>query len=403
MISVDEAGVRIHGNLTRVSFEEVALLQSVGRVIAVDVASAVTKPPVSVSSMDGYAVRAVDVADVPVVLDIVGEAPAGHAMAGTIGSGEAVRIFTGGVLPAGADSVVIQENTVRDGATVTVRESVHEGCFVRQCGLDFARGDAAGLVGRLVGPREIGLIASMNVPWVQVARRPRVAIMGTGDELVRPGDVPRADQVVSSNSLVLGALVAQAGGEAVNLGIARDNRQSIRDCLRRAAGSDMLVVTGGMSVGEHDLVRRVMHDEGMDLDFWKVAMRPGKPLAFGLLGSMPVLGFPGNPVSTLICGHLFLRPAIHTMLGRVDGDTGEETAITTTDLAANDERQDYLRAVHERNATGGLDVTAFDRQDSSMVAVLASASCLIIRAPHAPAVPAGGQVRIMKLDGSVPP
>ncbi len=398
MISVDEAGARIRRNLARVPFEEVTLSQSAGRVLAVDVVSAVTKPPAAVSSMDGYAVRAVDVSTVPTTLDIVGEAPAGHALTGTIGPGEAVRIFTGGVLPAGADSVVIQENTVRDGSRVTVQESVHEGRFVRPQGLDFAQGDAAGLAGRLLGPREIGLIASMNASWVQVARRPRIAIMGTGDELVRPGDIPRPDQVVSSNSLVLGALVTQAGGEAVNLGIARDNRQSILECLRHAAGSDMLVVTGGMSVGEHDLVRKVMDEQGMDLDFWKVAMRPGKPLAFGLLGSMPVLGFPGNPVSTLVCGHLFLRPAIHAMLGRVDGDTGTETAITSTDLTANDERQDYLRATHARNASGQLEATAFDRQDSSMVAVLASASCFIIRAPHAPAVPAGGQVPIMRVD-----
>ena len=398
MISVDEAGTRIRRNLKRVPFEEVALSQCTGRVLAVDVVSSVTKPPAAVSSMDGYAVRAIDVATVPTILDIVGEAPAGHALTGSIGPGEAVRIFTGGVLPVGADSVVIQENAVRDGSRVTVQESVHAGRFVRRRGLDFAEGDAAGLAGRLLGPREIGLIASMNASWVRVARRPRVAIMGTGDELVRPGDVPRPDQVVSSNSLVLGALVTQAGGEAVNLGIARDNRQSILDCLCHAAGSDMLVATGGMSVGEHDLVRKVMDDQGMDLDFWKVAMRPGKPLAFGLLDSMPVLGFPGNPVSTLVCGHLFLRPAIHTMLGRVDGDIGDETAITTTDLAVNDERQDYLRATHARSASGQLEVTTFDRQDSSMVAVLASASCFIIRAPHAPAVPAGGHVTVMRLD-----
>ena len=403
MISVDDASVRIRRKLTRVPFEEVALAQAVGRVLAIDVASTVTRPPESVSSMDGYAVRSVDVADAPVVLNIVGEAAAGHAMAGKIGPGDAVRIFTGGVLPAGADSVVIQERAVRDGTRVTIRESVNEGCFVRQRGLDFARGDAAGLAGYLLGPREIGLIASMNVPWVQVARRPRIAIMSTGDELVRPGDMPRADQIVSSNALVLSALVVQAGGQAVNIGIARDNVQSIRDCLLRAAGSDMLIVTGGMSVGEHDLVRKVMQDEGMELDFWKVAMRPGKPLAFGLLASTPVLGLPGNPVSTLICGHLFVRPAIHTMLGRIDCHVEEETAITTTALVANDERQDYLRAVHERNATGGLNVTAFDRQDSSMVAVLASASCLIIRAPHAPALRAGDEVRIMKLDVGVPP
>ena len=398
MITVDEARSRILGALETLPAEEVSLTQATGRVLADDVVSRVTKPPVAVSAMDGYAVRAADTGTVPAVLDVVGRAPAGHALQRPLDPGEAVRIFTGGAVPEGADAVVIQENTEREGAKVTILAPVREGLHVRPAGLDFARGDPAGLAGRRLGPREIGLIASMNCLWLKVARRPRIAIMGTGDELVMPGEVPRSDQIVSSNSLMLAALVAEAGGEAVNLGIAADDERAIRDMIRRSARCDMLVVTGGMSVGEHDLVRKVMSEEGMALDFWKVAMRPGKPLGFGVLGTLPVLGFPGNPVSTLVCGHIFLRRAIHLMLGLRDGGTTEESAILAAGLSANDERQDYLRATLSRDPGGNLLADPFARQDSSMMAVLSRASCLIVRPAHACALEAGERVRVIRLD-----
>ena len=397
MITVDEARTRIFAALGRLPAEQVSLPQAAGRVLAEDIVSRVTKPPVAVSSMDGYAVRAADTRTVPAVLEIIGEAPAGHALDVSLDAGQAVRIFTGGKVPDGADCVVIQENTRRDGAEVTILSSSREGRHVRPAGLDFSRGEPGGLGGRRLGPREVGLAASMNCLWVKVTRRPRIAIMGTGDELVMPGEMPRADQIIGSNSLVLAALVAEAGGEAVNLGIAPDDEHAIRDVVRRSAHCDMLVVSGGMSVGEHDLVRKVMTDEGMALDFWKVAMRPGKPLAFGMLGALPVLGLPGNPVSTMVCGHLFLRPAIHRMLGRTDGGVGEDMAVAAAALAANDERQDYLRAKLSRDTRGILLAEPFPRQDSSMVSVLSRSSCLIVRPPHAPAAEAGERVRIIRL------
>ncbi|MBT6510878.1 MAG: molybdopterin molybdotransferase MoeA [Rhodospirillaceae bacterium] len=397
MIPVDEARSRILESFSQLPSEQVAISEAAGRVLAEPVFSRVTKPPQAVSAMDGYAVRAVDVAEVPATLSVAGEAPAGGAHDAELQPGEAVRIFTGGPLPTGADSIVIQENTARNDDKVTVEVSVGEGRFVRRKGLDFALGDPGPPAGRLLGPREIALIAAMNVPWLKVTRRPRVAILGTGDEIVMPGEPLGPNQIVSSNSLALAAIVREAGGEPQGLGIARDDEESLREIVRGAARADLLVVTGGMSVGEHDLVRKVLGEEGLDLAFWKIAMRPGKPLAFGMLGDTPMLGFPGNPVSTLVCGHLFLRPAIAAMLGQDGGVPDEDSALLGSGIGANDERQDYMRATLGRNAEGELVATPFDRQDSSMLATLADASCLIVRPPHAVAAQSGERVRIVRL------
>ena len=253
------------------------------------------------------------------------------------------------------------------------------------------------LAGRRLGPREIGLLAAMNVPWLKVTRKPRVAILGTGDELVMPGETPGPNQIVSSNALVLDAIVREAGGEPVGLGIVPDDEASLRRVARDAGRWDLMVVTGGMSVGEHDLVRKAMAAEGLDLDFWRVAMRPGKPLAFGLLHGVPLLGFPGNPVSTLVCGHLFLRAALSRLLGRADDDDSAGRAILGSRLERNDERQDYLRARLERNDDGAFVATPFARQDSSMMATLAQASCLIVREPHAAPAAPGERVPIVRI------
>ena len=396
MIPVADARRRILAGFSPLAGEQIAISQAHGRVLSEAVRARLTKPPHDVSAMDGYAVRAEDVAKVPAVLKVVGEAPAGGAYDAPIGPGEAVRIFTGGPLPEGADAIVIQENTTRDGARVTVTTGVTKGRFVRRRGLDFAEGDAGPATGTRLGPREIGLIAAMNVPWVMVARRPRVAILSTGDEIVMPGEPLGPNQIVSSNALALASIVTASGGEPVNLGIATDDEASLRRLVAGAERADLLVVTGGMSVGEHDLVRHVLGEDGLDLDFWKIAMRPGKPLSFGRFGATPMLGFPGNPVSTLVCGHLFLRPAIARMLGLEDDD-GEENARLGIDLAANDEREDYLRADLVRDAEGTWVATPFPAQDSSMLAVLARARCLVVRAPHAPAARAGETVRIVRL------
>ena len=396
MISVDEARSRILRHFARLPAEQIAISEAAGRVLAENVVSRVTKPPRAVSAMDGYAVRAADVAATPTDLDIVGEAPAGGAHDAGLLPGQTVRIFTGGPLPPGADSIVIQENTVRDGDRVTVNVAVDEGRYVRRKGLDFSEGDPGPCAGRRLGPREIGLIAAMNVPWIKVTRRPRVAIVGTGDEIVMPGEPLGPNRIASSNSLALAAIVEEAGGDATSLGIARDDETAIRDIVRGAARADLLVITGGMSVGERDLVRAVLAGEGLELDFWKIAMRPGKPLAFGSLGPTPMLGFPGNPVSALVCGLLFLRPAIAAMLGETIPDDGRDTAILGADLVGNDERQDYLRAILDRGANGAAVARPFPRQDSSMLAALANAACLIVRPPHAPPAAAGDTVEIVR-------
>lgn len=397
MIPVEDARSRILGTFGRLPAEQIAISQAAGRVLAQDVISRITKPPHPVSAMDGYAVRAADVAEVPVTLQVVGEAPAGGAYNAALKPGEAVRIFTGGPVPEGADSIVIQENTERDGNSVTVTVSVSQGRYVRRQGLDFSAGDAGPPAGRKLGPREIGLIAAMNVPWLKVTRKPRVAVLGTGDEIVMPGESLGPNQIISSNSLALAAIIADAGGEPLSLGIVRDDEEALRSIVEGAARSDLLVVTGGMSVGEHDLVRKVLAEEGLTLDFWKIAMRPGKPLAFGRLGDLPVLGFPGNPVSTLVCGHLFLRPAIAAMLGEIGNELDEDVATLGADMGGNDERQDYVRARLERAGDGGFTATPFDRQDSSMLATLSQAGCLIVRAPHAEPAKAGDRVRIVRL------
>ena len=399
MISVAEALDRILAAFEPLPAETVGVGDGLGRVLAEDVVARVTQPPHAVSAMDGYAVRAADVAQVPVVLHQVAEVPAGSAYEGRVGAGETVRIFTGAPLPAGTDAIVIQENTESAGERVTVTESVAQGTFVRPAGLDFKAGDVGVPAGRRVTARDVGLAAAMNAPWLRVRRRPRVAILATGDEVVMPGEPVGANQIVSSNGLSLSALVTACGGDAVNLGIAGDNEDSLARLSAGARGADLLVTTGGASVGKHDLVQEVLARHGLALDFWRIAMRPGKPLMFGKIGSTPMLGRPGNPVSSLVCGVLFVRPAIHAMLDRKDVPDLTETAVLGADLGANDRRQDYLRATLGKDGDGRVTATPYVRQDSSMLATLAHADCLIVRPPHAPSVAAGEAVPVISLTG----
>lgn len=398
MISVNEALTQILADLPLMPSETVSVADALGRVLAADVVARVTQPPADVSAMDGYAVRAADVADVPATLRQIGVAPAGGAFAGQVGPGEAVRIFTGGPVPDGADTIVIQEDVDADGDNVLVREGAPAGRYVRKQGLDFSAGEVGLEAGRRLSPPDIGLAAAMNVPWLEVRRRPRVALLATGDEIVRPGEAIGPNQIVSSNSLAMAALVRRCGGEPVDLGIARDNEASLKALAAGAQGADMLVTLGGASVGEHDLVRKVLGDQGLDLAFWRIAMRPGKPLMFGRLGGTVMMGMPGNPVSSLVCGMIFLRPAIDRMLGRPAGPAERESARLGRDLAENDRREDYLRAVLGRNDDGDLTATPFDVQDSSMLSRLSKADCLIVRPPHAPAANTGDRVEIIRLD-----
>lgn len=395
MISVEDARRRILAAIHPLPAEQLAVSQALGRVLAEDVAARVTQPPAAVSAMDGYAVRAADAARVPASLTVVGKVPAGGAYDGRIGPGEAVRIFTGAPVPEGADAIVIQEDTEAAEGRVTVKEVPRPGQYVRPAGLDFRAGDVGLRAGRRMTARDVGLAAAMNVPWLKVFRRPRVAVLATGDEVVMPGTPIGRSQIVCSNGLSLAAAIAAAGGEAVDLGIAADSREALAAMAAGARGADMLVTTGGASVGEHDLVREVLGEAGLKIDFWTIAMRPGKPLIFGTIGGTPMLGLPGNPVSTLVCATIFLLPALAKMQGLAPDRSPAHHAVLATPLPANDRRQDYLRATLSYGPDGVLLATPFDKQDSSMLATLARADCLVVRPPLAPAAQAGDRVEIV--------
>lgn len=400
MIAVEEALARILAAMPALPAETVGLREALGRVLAEPVIARLTQPPSAVSAMDGYAVRAEDVAETPVTLRQIGEAPAGSAYGGTVGPGETVRIFTGGPLPEGADGIVIQENTESDGKNITILKPAPAGHYVRPEGLDFRAGEVGVTAGRRLTVRDVGLAAAMNVPWLRVRRRPRIALLSTGDELVMPGEVVGPNQIIGSNGLSLAAFVEARGGEAMNLGIAPDNIDALARLTSETRGADLLVTTGGVSVGEHDLVREALGDQGFSLDFWKIAMRPGKPLLFGTVGDTPILGLPGNPVSSLVCAIVFLGPAIDAMQGLGQAPKPATAAVLGAPLGPNDRRQDYLRARLTHDADGRRVATPFDRQDSSMLATLAHADCLIVRPPGAPAAAAGDTVAIVPLAGS---
>lgn len=398
MIPVEEAIARIVRAFEPLPPETVALDDALGRVLAEDARARLTQPPVAVSAMDGYAVRSAEVEKTPVRLRLVGAAPAGGAYEGTLGPGQAVRIFTGGSMPAGADTVVIQENVKvlsKDG--IEVLEGAPRGRFVRPAGLDFKVGQTGIAAGRRLGARDIGLAAAMNIPWLKVRRKPRVAVLATGDEIVLPGEAVGPHQIVSSNSPGLCAAVRALGGEPINLGIAPDEPDELKGLLAAAGRADLLVTTGGVSVGERDLVRRALKELGFEPDFWKIAMRPGKPVTFGWLRGLPVLGLPGNPVSALVCALVLVEPALARMLGLTESERPRlEAARLGRDLPQNDERQEYLRAELVEDGAGLSVATPFEAQDSAMLATLARARCLIVRGPHAPAIRAGERVQILR-------
>ena len=408
LLPVAQALERILSAVSAMPGEEISVSESLGRVTAEPVRARRTQPPMAMSAMDGYAVRAEDVQQVPVALTRVGSAPAGGAYSGRLGAREAVRIFTGGPVPDGADTIVIQEDVnaeaESDGARITVRVGAPAGRYIRPAGLDFRTGDLGIAAGRSMTARDVGLAAAMNVPWIRVRRRPRIAILATGDEIVRPGEEIGPNQIVSSNSYALAALVTACGAEPTILGIAPDTIEGVQQLVRGARGADLVLSTGGASVGEHDLVRQALGRAafgpgGLDVDFWRIAMRPGKPLIFGRIGETPMLGLPGNPVSTLVCGMIFVKPAIAAMLG-LDTTSPRRSASLGRGLSENDRRQDYLRAQIAVAEDGTRIATPFKRQDSSMLARLAQADCLIVRPPHDRARAEGECVEILELAGS---
>ncbi|NBN64109.1 molybdopterin molybdotransferase MoeA [Pannonibacter tanglangensis] len=398
LMPVEDARAKLLSGVVPLGVESVPVAAANGRVLAADLAARRTQPPFPASAMDGYALRAADAAAAGARLTVIGEAPAGHGFTGTVGPGDAVRIFTGAPVPAGADSILIQENASRSEASLTVLEPVRAGQFVRPAGLDFSQGDVLLRAGTRLDFKALALAAAMNHAALPVWRKPLVAIIATGDELVPPGQTPGPDQIIASNHCSVAALVEDCGGIPLDLGIAADDPTAIALKVREgiAAGADVLVTLGGASVGDHDLVQSVLGSEGMELAFWKIAMRPGKPLMAGHLGRTKVLGLPGNPVSSLVCALLFLRPLLYRLTGQPDG-TGQTTATLTAPVPANDQRQDYLRARLTTHPDGTRSVTPFDRQDSSMLGLLAASGALIIREPHAPAAHAGDRVDVLVL------
>jgi molybdopterin molybdotransferase len=403
VISVEEALSRLLAPLEPLPPEQISIVEGLGRILAEDVAARRTQPPFAVSAMDGYAVRAQDVETVPAELRIVAEVPAGAGFGGHVGAGEAARIFTGAPLPAGTDTIIIQEDTERQGDRVRVLEGASRGRYVRREGLDFGEGEVLLRAGRQLTARDIGLLAAMNRPWLFVHRRPRIGILSTGDEIVMPGDPIGQHQIVSSNSLALGAFVAACGGIPISAGNAPDDPEALRRIAAATSGVDLLVTTGGASVGDHDLVRDALATDGLELDFWQIAMRPGKPLMVGRYRGTPMVGLPGNPVSTLVCALLFLRPAFERLSGAVPAEEAAPTARLAVPLGKNDRRQDYLRSRLARGSDGMLEVFPFEVQDSSMMRLLATADCLVVRPPHAPALTAGAMVPIVPFPTGVLP
>ena len=400
LISVADALARITGAMPLMPAEQVPVADGLGRVLAEDVVSRRTQPPADVSAMDGYAVRAADVAEVPVTVRRIGESAAGGSYDGTVGAGETVRIFTGAPVPAGADSVIMQEDTEVEGERITITEPAQLGRHIRLAGLDFRDGDVGLEAGTLLTARHLALAAAMNWPWLAVRRRPRVAILATGDEVVMPGDPIGASQIVSSNSLALAAVVTACGAEPVVRGIAPDDADALGAMAEGALGNDMLVTTGGVSVGDHDLVAKVLGEQGLDVDFWRIAIRPGKPLLFGSLLGTPFIGLPGNPVSALVCALVFMRPALAAMQSLKAKDDLRQARLAAP-LRANDRRQDYLRAHLRRGNDGALEAEAFTVQDSSMLSSLAGADALIVRPPHTPAAEVGDMVDVLMFPGGV--
>lgn len=375
MISTNEALPHLFDLVSQQSVEQVPLRAAAGRVLAAPVAAKRDQPPFPASAMDGYAVIADEVAE-GATFQIVGEAAAGHPYQGPVASGHAVRIFTGAPVPAGLNRVIIQEDVTRNGDVITLGTNLDAGPYIRPSGADFTTGTAIAAP-RVLSASDVALLAAMNIPTVPVTRKPTVAIIATGDELVQPGEAPNDAQIIASNSYGLAALLEQNGADVRLLPIARDNVPALELTFSLAADADLIITIGGASVGDHDLVGQVAMDQGMDRSFYKIAMRPGKPLMAGKISTAAMIGLPGNPVSAMVCGHIFVLPVIRKMLGLNAAPAPRRKAKLLNTLPPNGPREHYMRGRVDDDG-----VYVFDRQDSALLTVLADANCLVVRPPH---------------------
>lgn len=400
MLSLDEAQARLLSAIEPLPVETVPLAEAAGRYAAADHMAQRTQPPFPASAMDGYAIR---FGDLPGPWRIIGESSAGARFSGVVGAGETVRIFTGAPLPDGADTVVVQEDVARESERLTLTRDgpPRAGAHVRAAGLDFAEGDGLVAAGEWLTPARLGLLASGGHAVAMVRQRPSVALLSTGDELVAAGQPTGPDQIVNSNGPMLSALLEQAGAQVVDLGIVGDERENLRAAIGRATSCDLLMTVGGASVGDRDLVLPVLTEAGAAIDFWKVAIKPGKPMLTGALGGTRVIGLPGNPVSAFVCAHLFVLPALRRMMGALAPLPRLISARTTVDLPANGPRRDHLRAALDFERRAWV-VTPADVQDSSMLGRLAASNALLVRLEGASAVPAGAFVPVMPLDSLLP-
>ncbi|MBY6081290.1 molybdopterin molybdotransferase MoeA [Ruegeria arenilitoris] len=390
MITVEEARQLLFGLVATMPEEQIALADAAGRVLMRDVKAERDQPPFAASSMDGYALKSAEV-ERHAMFKVIGEAAAGQRFTGKVGPGQAVRIFTGAPVPEGADFVVIQEDTDLRGDLLTITEDPGQKTNIRPAGVDFTIGDVVSAP-RVLSPEDLALLAAMNVPTVSVATKPQIALIATGNELVMPGETPGPDQIIASNSFGIKALLEKAGANVRMLPVAQDTLSSLETAFGLAEGSDLVVTIGGASVGDYDLVAEASYRLGLEQSFYKVLMRPGKPLMAGRLGDAAMIGLPGNPVSAMVCGYLFLVPLVKKMLGIQTVDPILHQAILSDALPPNGPREHYMRARLESDG-----IRAFEDQDSSLLSVLARSNALLMRPPNDPARAAGETVSYLPI------
>lgn len=400
LVAVEEALARVLKGAKALPAETIPLHKGLGRVLAADILAKRDQPPFDASAMDGYAVRHADLAAIPARLKLAGVSAAGHGYKSEVKLGQAVRILTGAPMPKGADTIVIQEVTRVIGNEIEVLEAPLVGRNIRVHGLDFKKRDVLIPASTRLNARDLGLAAAGNAATIRVRRKPRVSILTTGDELAAIGAMPRWDQITSSNNQALAALATAMGAEAIDFGVVRDDLKATTAAVRKAFNADILVTTGGASVGDHDFVQEALKRAGVKIDFWKIALRPGKPFMFGTKGKLRVLGMPGNPVSTIMCSLVFLKPLLQVMQG-LSAEHGMGAARLAVPLPANDHRQDYMRARLATAEDGALLVTPALKQDSSMQRIMREADCMVVRPPHAPALEVGSLVPILRFPAGV--